>query len=129
MYENFVVNTQRELYLLLEEDKGIVDVLKFDFLIYKYGYPNDEGLGVHPMIKFGLGFYGFYVVENSTWISEMKKKRPKTSFDLFADYKHYIITFKDVTVDVIGKKYEEVKLTNEQIHELVNLQLNYLSRN
>ena len=126
MYENFVINTQRELYLMLEENNGIVDAIKFNFLIYKYGIPNDEGLGAHPMAKFGLGFYGFYHVANSTWIAELKEQRPKTSYDLFSDAEHYIITFKDVTIDIISKQFQEVELTKEQIHDLVNLQLSYL---
>ena len=127
MYENFTLNTQSELYLMLEESKGIVSTLKFDFLVFKYGYPNDEGLGQHPMAEFGLRWYDFFLVTNSTWINEMKERRPAGSYDLFENYEHYIITFKDITLDIVSKKFEEVELTNEQIHDLVNLQLNYLN--
>jgi len=127
MYENFVINTQRELYLMLEENNGIVEAIKFNFLIYKYGIPNDEGLGAHPMAKFGLGFYGFYHVANSTWIAELKEQRPKTNYDLFSGFDHYIVTLKDVTIDIISKEFQEVELTKEEIHELTNLQLSYLT--
>lgn len=65
MYENFIVSSQQNLYLLLEEDNEIIDALKFNFLIYKFGYPNDEVLESHPMYKFGLSFYGLYEVINS----------------------------------------------------------------
>ena len=45
MYENFVIATQGDLYLLLEKSGGMVDALKFDFSIFKYGSPNDEVAG------------------------------------------------------------------------------------
>ena len=127
MYENFVISTQNELYLMLEEKNGLINVLKFSFLIYKYGYPNDEGLGVHSMAKYGLRWYGFYHVVNSIWINELNEKRPKVSYDIFADREHYIITFKDVTLDIISDKFEEVTLTNEQIYSLIKLQISYLT--
>ena len=70
MYENFLISGQQELYLMLEENNGIIDLLKFNFKVYKYGYPNDEAMGSHPMAKFGLGFYGLFEVLNSPWRSE-----------------------------------------------------------
>lgn len=127
MYENFVIATQAELYIMLEESVGIVSALKFDFLIYKYGYPNDEGLGIHPMAKFGLGWYEFYHVKNSIWISQMREQQPETDYDPFENTVHYIITFKDVTLDVVSRRYEEIKLTKMQIHDLITLELNNLS--
>lgn len=126
MYENFVISTQHELYLLLENHNGHVDALKFNSILYKYGYPNDEGLGVHPMAKYGLGFYGLFLVENSEWITELNETRSKTSSDLFAGYQHYIVTFKDVTLDVISKDFKEVTLLTDEIIELTKQQLNYL---
>ena len=126
MYENFIICTQSELYLMLEESEGLVDALKFEFNIYQYGYPNDEGIGAHPMAEFGLRWYEFYRVSNSTWIKELKEQRPAATYDFFKDLEHYIITFKDVTLDVVGRGYEEIKLTTEQIHDLVRLELNNL---
>jgi hypothetical protein len=126
MYENFVISTQHELYLLLEKHGGQINALKFDFILYKYGYPNDEGLGVHPMSKFGLSFYGLFRVDNSEWIKKLNEKRPKTSWDLFGAYQHYIVTFKDVTLDVISKGFKEVTLTADEITELTNVQVKNL---
>ena len=42
MYENFIISTLQELYLLLVNHGKQIDALKFKFIIYKYGYPNDE---------------------------------------------------------------------------------------
>lgn len=130
MYENFIISTQHELYLLLDESNGTVSALKFDFLIYKYGIPNDEGLGAHPMAKFGLGFYGLYQVDNSPWIIELNDARPIKTYDLFEGCTHYIVTFKDVTLDVISKKgFQEVNLTINKIGDLIKLQISYLTGN
>lgn len=41
------LNSQHELFLLLKKRDDHIDALKFDFLVYKYGYPNDE-VG-HPL--------------------------------------------------------------------------------
>ena len=31
MYWNFLISSQHDLYLLLEEENGVIDTLKFDF--------------------------------------------------------------------------------------------------
>ena len=62
MYENFVVSRQQNFYVLLEESNNKIDALKFDPIIYKYGYPIDEVS--HPLSKYGLGFYGLFKVDN-----------------------------------------------------------------
>ena len=63
MYENFVIATQHDTYLLLEKHDNVIDVLHFDSANIKYGSPNDEASGGHPLCKFGLGFYGLFEVE------------------------------------------------------------------
>jgi len=131
MYENFIISSQQILYLLVEENNGVVDALKFNFSIYKYGYPNDEALGAHPMAKFGLKWYSLFEVENSPWIEELKNSNRvhhRHSDSLYKDRKHYIVTFKDVTLDVItSSPYEEVTLTKDEIIGFVSQQLAYLN--
>lgn len=127
MYENFVISTQYNLYLLLENHGGQVAALKFDFILYKYGYPNDEGLGVHPMSEFGLGYYALFRVDNSEWIKKLVERRSKSSLDLFEHNQHYIVTFKDVTLDVISKGFEEVTLTVDELTELIKGEINKLA--
>jgi hypothetical protein len=56
--------------LLLEENNGIIEALTFEFLIYKFGYPNDE-IGLPSKIP-GVEVYGFSQVTNSEWIKEFK---------------------------------------------------------
>src|SRR6266498_2412308 len=87
-YENFVLVTQHELYLLLEKDGTSISALKFSFRSFKYGSPNDEARGSHPLMKYGLGWYGLYQVENSPWIHELmlaNRIHPRHNDAMFAD--------------------------------------------
>ncbi|MBP0905854.1 hypothetical protein ACFSKN_15085 [Mariniflexile gromovii] len=128
MYENFVISSQQELYLLLEEKDGIIDLLCFTSVsIYKYGYPNDE-IG-HPLQKYGLGFYGFFEVKNSQWIAEIEKmnsSHPKHIKGLSSDRKHYVAKFKDVTLEVVCKSYELKQMTKNELNEIITEQINYI---
>jgi hypothetical protein len=129
MYDNFLISSQHELYLLLQERGGQVDTLKFDFSIYKFGYPNDEAMGAHPLAKFGLGFYGLFEVLNSPWIKEIcEANRIHSRHDdkMFEDVRHYIARFKDVTLDILCRKMEETQLTKERIIELVDKEIGFL---
>jgi hypothetical protein len=128
MYENFIVSSQHELYVLLEEKDGIIDLLCFSsFSIYKYGYPNDE-IG-HPLQKYGLGFYGFFEVKNSEWINEIEKmnsSHPRHIKGLFSNKKHYVAKFKDVTLEVICKSYELKQMTKTELNKIITEQINYI---
>jgi hypothetical protein len=129
MYENFLISSQQELYLLLQAHRGQVDALKFNFMIYKFGYPNDEAIGAHPLAKFGLGFYGLFEVINSPWtkeICEANKVHPRHEDSMFHDVKHYIARFKDVTLDVLATKLEEVQMSADKVIELVNKEMEFL---
>lgn len=129
MYENFVVSSQQVLYVLLEESNDKIDALKFDVVIYKYGYPNDEVS--HPLSRFGLGPYGFYEVINSEWIKEIRnnnRSHPRHADSLFERDKHYVARFKDVTVEIICSKFEEVQLAKEDLISFVTEQTSYLKK-
>ena len=127
MYSNFVISSQQKLYLILAKTGNNLDVIEFDFSIYKYGYPNDE-VG-HPLMKYGLGFYGFYEVHNSKWIEELKLNNSSHSSHTDSIYdkkQHFIAKFKDVTLEVISYGYElktitQKHLINETMKEMNNL--------
>lgn len=127
MYENFVVSSQQKLFLLLEQVDDVIDTLQFDFLIYKYGYPNDEVS--HPLSKFGVGSYGLFQVNNSPWVTELRNnnrqhhRQTDTSFD---DYKHYVAKFKDVTIEVVCTKMEEIQLTKQELLRVIDDEISYL---
>jgi hypothetical protein len=127
MYENFIVSSQQTLYVMLEENDGKIDALKFDPKLFKYGYPNDEIS--HPLEKFGLGSYGFFEVTHSEWIKEIReinKSHPSHTDSLFDKDKHYIAKFKDVTIEIICTEFEEVELTKEDLTNFLTEQISYL---
>ncbi|GAB3716471.1 hypothetical protein [Flavobacterium koreense] len=120
MYENFIISSQRTLYLLLENKDGIIDALSFDFKIYKYGYPNDE-VDLPSKIS-NIANYGMSEVFNSKWINELminNRSHSQHSDSFYSNYKHYVIRFKDVTLEVISQKYEIVKMTKEEINKII----------
>lgn len=122
MYENFVIATQRETFLLIERDGDQIHAIKFDSPNIKYGAPNDEARGGHPLTKFGLGFYGLYEVKNSPWINEAihaNRHHPGHSESLFAGQRHFLACFKDVMLEVRCRTLEEVTMTSTQVTSLI----------
>jgi hypothetical protein len=128
-YENFVVATQQEVFLLLEKEGTTVHALRFPFTRLRYGGPNDEARGGHPLAKCGLGFYGLYQVEGSPWLQEVivaNRVHPSHSDEMFADKRHYIVCFKDVMLEVIGSEYQEVAFEESELFAIIQQQLGYL---
>ena len=126
MYENFVLLTQTGAYLFLEKDGDTTHALHFDSPNCKYGGPNDEAHGGHPLTKYGLGLYGLYVIANSPWIHEMmvaNRIHPRHSDSMFIHNKHYIACFKDVKFESACRKVEEITLTRSDIEALINKEL------
>lgn len=128
LYSNFVISSQTKLHLILTKRENILDVIEFDlFSVYKFGYPNDEVS--HPLTKYGLGNYGFFEVQNSEWIEQLRKNNSSHSShsdSTYNDLKHFIAKFKDVTLEVIAGDFElktikQDELIAETIRELNNL--------
>lgn len=128
MYENFIISGQRDLYLLLEQTDDVIDLLHFEFLVYKYGYPNDEVS--HPLSDQGLYAYGLYEVMHSPWITELKdhnRQHHRHTDSSFQNYKHYIARFKDVTLEVICTQMDERKITKAELLKIIDAQIRHLS--
>ncbi|MBT5020324.1 hypothetical protein OAF98_00600 [Planctomicrobium sp.] len=126
MYENFVIVTQTGVYLLLEKRHVNVDVLYFDSPQVKYGSPNDEARGGHPLWKRGLGFYGFFEVLHSPWVREQmiaNRVHDRHFDDMYKNDRHFIVCFKDVMLEVTCRKYEEREMTVSEIELLIQEQL------
>lgn len=130
MYENLVIATQSSVYLLLQKQGDMVDVLYFDSNRMKYGSPNDEARFNHPMMKYGLGFFGFFEVKHSPWVKEQmvaNRVHPKHHDSLFDGYRHFIACFKDVMLEVTSRTFEEKQMSVAEIEKLVRSQLKELS--
>ena len=130
MYENFVISTQHETYLLLTSEGENTNVLKFNSSDIKYGGPNDEARGAHPLTKYGSLMYGLYEVVNSPWIKEQmegNRIHPRHSDSLFAGKKHYIACFKDVMLEVTCRSWEEITISKNEILKLVSNEIEHLN--
>lgn len=131
MYENFVIATQNAVYLLLGKQGDVVDVLHFDSPQVRYGSPNDEARGGHPLAAYGLGFYGLFEVEHSPWIQERitaNRVHHRHEDALFDGLRHYIACFKDVMLEVTCHSFRERQMSVSEIESLLEEQLNYLER-
>lgn len=72
----------------------ICAVLQFrDVIEHRLSPVNDEGLGQHPYAAAGLKFYAFHEILHSAEASR---------WQLLAA-RHWVVTFKDVTLDVVAK--------------------------
>lgn len=127
MYSNFIVSSQHNLYLLLAKTEELVDVIEFDFSVYKYGYPNEE-VG-HPLMKFGLGFYGLFEVQNSKWIEELRlnnSTHPSHNDSFYQSKRHFVAKFKDVTLEVIANNYELKQVSKSFFNDFIDNEIDAL---
>jgi hypothetical protein len=71
--------------------------------ITKFGYPNDEALGGHPLYTRGLKAYGVFEVLRSSWIQQMTEQN-RVSFPHTSDstQRHFIFTFHDSTFECVA---------------------------
>ena len=78
--------------------------------IFKFGSPNDEAMGGHPLINNGLKYYSVHKVTNSSWVAELEKQNsvhPQHSRRyFFKDKHHYIFTFHDTTLELVATEGE-----------------------
>ncbi|MBI1216746.1 MAG: hypothetical protein GC185_13130 [Alphaproteobacteria bacterium] len=106
------------LYLDSAEEKTVI--IKFqNFLIYKFGSPNDEALAGHPLYKAGLMPYGAFKVQGASWIAELEKMNavhPRHNKDRFNAYSHFIFTFHDSTFECISMGME-FKTRNDTVKQ------------
>jgi hypothetical protein len=98
-----------------------VAVLKFDGVtVFRFGYPNEEAIAGHPLHKYGLKWYGFHLVENSPLIEELavqNKVHPRNNPASWTSLRHWIITFHDETLEVVGKQASVFSVTEHSSPE------------
>ncbi|RJT41810.1 hypothetical protein D3227_03675 [Mesorhizobium waimense] len=86
-----------------------VAILTVDpYLALQFGPPNDEAISGHRLYVLGLRPYSVFEVLNSSWISSLEKaNRVHSSHtpDLFSDYRHFILTFHDSTLEFIAESF------------------------
>jgi hypothetical protein len=100
----FATDTQLCLrYCTAEEEIAVIHfplVKKIQF-----GSPNNEALGGHPLIGFGLKHYRIHRIDNSPWLAELEQRNaihPRHDKKRFLkDAIHYVFTFQDSTLECI----------------------------
>jgi hypothetical protein len=92
---------------------GIATVRLQGCLIARFGYPNDEALAGHPLYPRGLGFYGVFEVQNSSWVAQLQEQN-RRCFPEFTmpRRRHVVITFHDSMFEGLTHSVH-ASLTNE----------------
>lgn len=92
------------------EEAGIAIVEFIRCSTTKFGYPNDEAIGGHPLSSKGLEAYDIFEVLNSSWIIEQEKQNRISFPDRthMSWKRHFIFTFHDSTFECLA---QDIKLT------------------
>ncbi|WP_051355254.1 hypothetical protein [Mesorhizobium erdmanii] len=89
--------------------KQSVAILTADpYLAFQFGPPNDEAISGHRLYALGLRPYEAFEILNSSWIASLEKaNRVHSSHtsELFAGYRHFILTFHDSTLEFIAERF------------------------
>ncbi len=75
---------------------------------FKFGGPNDEVFGGHPLTGKGFGGYGAYVVANSMWLDqEMRIQSVHSGFDpaRWKAFRHYLLAFHDEMFECLAEDH------------------------
>ncbi len=75
---------------------------------FKFGGPNDEVFGGHPLTGKGFGGYGAYVVANSMWLDqEVRIQSVHSGFNpaRWKDFRHYLLAFHDEMFECLAEDH------------------------
>lgn len=87
---------------------------------HRFGIVNDEAASGHPLYDKGLEVYRAHIIENSSWIEELKqihKVHPRYSNDHWKGGKHYLLFFHDEIFEIIAVDYK-IEVSNSTLKEL-----------
>lgn len=110
--EPVVVSSERRtlfaFYLsdLVVDDGFEVQVAEFtNCLAVRFGFPNDEALHGHPLWDSGIDYYALHEVYDSEWVELLRaieRQHPHSPDLPFEAAKHYLLTFKESTLEAIA---------------------------
>jgi hypothetical protein len=81
---------------------------------HRFGIVNDEAANGHPLYKKGLQVYAAHIIENSSWIEELKTIHKVHPY--YSD-KHFLLFFHDEIFEIIAENYE-IEIINSTFTEL-----------
>lgn len=101
-FVTMVDNASNETYPLALVEFKWVDT-------HRFGTVNDEAGPGHPLYNKGLEYYSAHIVENSTWIEELKsihKVHPYFKEDMWTDKKHFLLFFHDEMFEIVAQDFK-----------------------
>jgi hypothetical protein len=96
-------------------------LVEFQSTSTKFGHPNDEVHGGHPLYGRGLESYTAQIVKNSPWVKEVAKTNSVHHCDRperWDKMNHYVFWFHDSTFECLAESYT-VELCNESMADLL----------
>ena len=95
---------------------------------HRFGEVNRDVAHGHPLYKRGLKTHEAHIVENSTWIEELKsihKVHPQFNEAYWVNRTHYILFFHDEMFEIIAEGYdiETIESTYEEVIEMASQRL------
>lgn len=75
---------------------------------HMFGPPNDEAFAGHPLAKRGLGPYGVFEIERSSWLRRLERMNSVHRYhkpEHFAKYRHFVFSFHDRTFECIAEAF------------------------
>src|SRR5262245_12400285 len=91
------------------DDDQTVAIVRFRGVkAHYFGMPNDEAFAGHPLASRGLGPYGAYLIEHSSWIRRLDKMQsvhPNHSPRFRSGLKHIVLSFHDSTFECVCSEY------------------------
>jgi hypothetical protein len=100
-YLNIIDNSSETIYPLA--------LVEFSGHTFRFGIANEEVFSGLPLWVKGLESYSAHIIENSTWINELKninKVHPYYNEDRWKDLKHFVLLFHDEIFEVIATDYK-----------------------
>lgn len=101
-YVTMIDNESSESYEL-----ALVEFIKPD--TFRFGTVNDEASFGHPLSAKGLETYSAHIVENSSWIEELKtihKVHPYFNENIWTEKKHFLLFFHDEMFEIIANDFK-----------------------
>lgn len=84
-------------------------LVEFDGQTFRFGIANDEVFDGLPLAENGLEPYAAHIIENSSWIKELKsihKIHPYYKEERWKDLIHFALLFHNEIFEVIAKDYK-----------------------
>ena len=100
-YTNLIDNSSEMIYPLA--------LAEFNGHTFRFGIANDEVFDGLPLWNKGLEYYEAHIIENSTWITEIKninKVHPDFNEESWNHKKHFMLLFHDEILEVIATEFK-----------------------